>query len=64
MAAENQNLALAVAVVEELTPVRIHQDLKITMGAISQWKTKGIPSARLPYLQIKFPYLKAWRLLK
>lgn len=28
---------------------------KVTGGAVSQWKTKGIPESRLMYIELAFP---------
>ena len=33
----------------------------ITPPAISRWKRDGVPMARVPYLMLRFPKLKAWK---
>lgn len=59
---KSSSKSLARSVIEELGFTALVADFQISKGAISQWKQKGIPAARLLYLKIKYPRLKSWKL--
>lgn len=37
---------------------------KIASSSVSSWRKIGVPRARLMYLQLAYPNLKAWKHLK
>ena len=33
----------------------------VTSAAITKWKNNGIPLSRVPYFQLRYPKLEAWK---
>ena len=60
-----KNLPLINALCCELGGItKISEICKCTPPSIVGWKRNGIPKARLMYLQLAYPNLKAWKHLK
>ena len=60
-----KNLSLFNALCSELGGItRISDICECTPPSVSGWKHYGIPKARLMYLQLAYPNLKAWKHLK
>lgn len=57
-------ILFAKAVIDELTPKILMQDLHIKKSAISLWKRNGIPLSHLRTLKFKRPQLKCLDLVK
>ena len=59
--AENEKKRLASAVIDELGgAVRVAGICKVRPASVSGWRVSGIPEARLQYLMLAYPMLKAW----
>lgn len=60
-----KNLSLFKALCCELGGItRISEICECTPPSVFGWKYNGIPKARLMYLQLAYPNLKAWKYLK
>ena len=61
MAENERDKRLASAVIDELGgAVRVAGICKVRPASVSGWRVSGIPEARLQYLMLAYPMLKAW----
>ncbi|MGJ1078889.1 hypothetical protein ACR77U_12685 [Enterococcus faecium] len=60
---EKKRNSLASAVIDELGGVvKVAGICKVRAASVSAWRESGIPDARLQYLRLAYPMLKAWAL--
>ena len=61
---EQKQLIAKTAIAELGGNAKVARLCDIKPQSVIDWKNNGIPRARIPYLKLKFPNLKAWDLEK